>query len=482
MKNARKMLERLGLGTLALAMALGLAACGKKDPTPSDETDPDTKEETTAGGDGELKPNYSGNTYNYDRFRILMRNQSDYVNEMAVEDENGTDLDKKVYYRNRAVEDQLKIILLFDKQSEDGVHSAVQKADKSGTNTYGLVLNHGMKIFREISTDYYADWSTMPTINLEASWWSQNLRNSWTTPSGALYAANGDISYLSVGAANCMFFNKNLVTDAQGTDPYQLVADNNWTFATFFESAEEVGATLKDNGGFGYQSQNDRGPMDALYATGYPIVVVEKEGGTASYKLGIDNERTITAMDQFTKFVNGEYAKQEKNREVARANFTTNTIAYFDDNVSLAASTFRDMEFGILPFPKYDDQVANYQSLVGSGTDTFAIPRNTTEEFRGCIGDVVECLAYNGYVSVMPYYYETLLKGQAAKDPQSLKSLQIIHDTLIFDLGHYLSPGGIAFIATDVAGGKYSSFANALEHFKQDGGVSDDMKDFWLSK
>ena len=44
MKNAKTLLKRLGLGSLALAMALGLAACGKKNPTPSDETDPATKE------------------------------------------------------------------------------------------------------------------------------------------------------------------------------------------------------------------------------------------------------------------------------------------------------------------------------------------------------------------------------------------------------------------------------------------------------
>ena len=89
MKNAKTLLERLGLGSLALAMALGLAACSKKNPTPPDRTDSQTKEETkeeiTTGGDGELTPNYSGKTYDYDKFWILMRDQTDYVNEMAVE-------------------------------------------------------------------------------------------------------------------------------------------------------------------------------------------------------------------------------------------------------------------------------------------------------------------------------------------------------------------------------------------------------------
>lgn len=484
MKNAKTLLERLGLGSLALAMALGLAACGKKNPTPSDKTDPETKEEskgeTTTGGDGELTPNYSGNTYDYDKFWILMRDQSDYVNEMAVEKLNDNELDQKVYYRNLAAEKQLHVTLQFEKKSEDEVHQRVKESNMTETNAYGLVLNHGMKIFHEAIEGYYLDWNTVSAINPDAPWWSQNIKTAWTTPSGALYAANGDISYLSIGSTNGLFFNKDLVNAAQGTDPYELVAKDEWTFENFFKVVEEVGATLQSSGGYGYQSEKSRGPMDAMYATGYSTIVINKDGDTASFSIGVDNERAITAIDRFTTFVKGEYAKWETDLGSARNAFKSGTVAYFDDNIKVAATDYRDMNFGILPFPRYDKE-ASYQSLVGSGTDTFALPANTTDAFRGCMGDVVECLAYNGYTSVVPFYYDVLLKGQAMKDPQSLKSLQIIHDSLCFDLGHYLNPGGIAFIASAAMDGTYPSFSAALEQFKQNGKVAADLAD-WLTK
>lgn len=484
MKNAKTLLERLGLGSLALAMALGLAACGKKNPTPPDKTDPATKEETkeeiTTGGDGELTPNYSGNTYDYDKFWILMRDQSDYVNEMAVEKLNDNELDQKVYYRNLAAEKQLHVTLQFEKKSEDEVHQRVKESNMTETNAYGLVLNHGMKIFHEAIEGYYLDWNTVSAINPDAPWWSQNIKTAWTTPSGALYAANGDISYLSVGSTNGLFFNKDLVNAAQGTDPYELVAKDEWTFENFFKVVEEVGATLQSSGGYGYQSEKSRGPMDAMYATGYSTIVINKDGDTASFSIGVDNERAITAIDRFTTFVKGEYAKWETDLGSARNAFKSGTVAYFDDNIKVAATDYRDMNFGILPFPRYDKE-ASYQSLVGSGTDTFALPANTTDAFRGCMGDVVECLAYNGYTSVVPFYYDVLLKGQAMKDLQSLKSLQIIHDSLCFDLGHYLNPGGIAFIASAAMDGTYPSFSAALEQFKQNGKVAADLAD-WLTK
>ena len=484
MKNAKTLLERLGLGSLALAMALGLAACSKKNPTPPDRTDSETKEETkeeiTTGGDGELTPNYSGNTYDYDKFWILMRDQSDYVNEMAVEKLNDNELDQKVYYRNLAAEKQLHVTLQFEKKSEDEVHQRVKESNMTETNAYGLVINHGMKIFHEAIEGYYLDWNTVSAINPDAPWWSQNIKSAWTTPSGALYAENGDISYLSIGSTNGLFFNKDLVNAAQGTDPYELVAKDEWTFENFFKVVEEVGTTLQSSGGYGYQSEKSRGPMDAMYATGYSTIVINKDGDTASFRIGVDNERAITAIDRFTTFVKGEYAKWETDLGSARNAFKSGTVAYFDDNIKVAATDYRDMNFGILPFPRYDKE-ASYQSLVGSGTDTFALPANTTDAFRGCMGDVVECLAYNGYTSVVPFYYDVLLKGQAMKDPQSLKSLQIIHDSLCFDLGHYLNPGGIAFIASAAMDGTYPSFSGALEQFKQNGKVAADLAD-WLTK
>lgn len=484
MKNAKTLLERLGLGSLALVMALGLAACSKENPTPPDRTDSETKEgtkeEITTGGDGELTPNYSGNTYDYDKFWILMRDQSDYVNEMAVEKLNDNELDQKVYYRNLAAEKQLHVTLQFEKKSEDEVHQRVKESNMTETNAYGLVLNHGMKIFHEAIEGYYLDWNTVSAINPDAPWWSQNIKTAWTTPSGALYAANGDISYLSIGSTNGLFFNKDLVNAAQGTDPYELVAKDEWTFENFFKVVEEVGTTLQSSGGYGYQSEKSRGPMDAMYATGYSTIVINKDGDTASFRIGVDNERAITAIDRFTTFVKGEYAKWETDLGSARNAFKSGTVAYFDDNIKVAATDYRDMNFGILPFPRYDKE-ASYQSLVGSGTDTFALPANTTDAFRGCMGDVVECLAYNGYTSVVPFYYDVLLKGQAMKDPQSLKSLQIIHDSLCFDLGHYLNPGGIAFIASAAMDGTYPSFSGALEQFKQNGKVAADLAD-WLTK
>lgn len=481
MKNKNLILMQISAAFLALAMALGLTACGNKGNQPSGTTEPNSTEEvTTSGGDGELTPNYSGNTYNDTEFKILMRQDEEYVREMAVDklSTTSTELDKKVYYRNREVEKKMGVILTFITDSMDNVHTAVKNAALTETDAYDLVINHGRQIFSEAISGYYLDWKELPTINLDAPWWSQNIKTAWSAPSGALYAANGDISYLSIGAANCMYFNKTLVNNAEATSPYTYVADNNWTFETFFQSARDVGATVAGNGGYGYVSQIWRGPMDALYATGHSTIVIRED---KTFSIDVQNQRSYDTIDAFTAFLKESCAKQENDLGTARKLFTDGNLVYFDDNIKVATTAYKDINFGILPFPKYSTDVADYQSLVGSGTDTFAILAKTTDSNRQRIGDVVECLAYIGYTDVVPFYFDTVVSAQAIKDPESLESLAIIRRTLNFDLGHYLNPGGIGDVAVNVANGTYSSLSNALESIGKDGTVAADLAD-WLRK
>ncbi len=480
MKNKKQIWTRFTVTLLVLTMVLGLAACGKKEKQPSDTGSGSSEEVTTAGKD-ELTPNYSGKTYDNTDFKILMRNNDEYVREMAIDQLTTTtsELDQKVYFRNREVERKMGVALMFITDSQEKVQSAVKTAVASNTqDTYDLVINHGRSIFHGAESGYYLDWNTMPTINLDAPWWSQNIKSAWTTPSGKLYAANGDISYLSIGAANCMYFNKDLITNAQAISPYSYVKENNWTFETFFRSAREVGASIDGEEGYGYVSQIWRGPVDALYASGRSTIVINKDG---TFEVGIENEISYNAIDAFTSFLKESCATSEDDLGKARKLFTDKLAVYFDDNIKVAASDYKDINFGILPFPKYDSNVSDYQSLVGSGTDTFAIPVNTSENNRQRIGDVVECLAYIGYTEVVPYYFDTLVSTRSVKDTESRESLEIIRRTLHFDVGHYLNPGSIGDVSVNVINGTYSSLSTALKTIGANGQVAAAL-DAWLQK
>ena len=157
MKNAKSIWARFGVASLALAMALGLVACNNKTADQPSTTEPTSTEEPTSGGDEELTPNYSGKTYDDSEFKILMRSDTLYVNEMAIDKltTTSTELDKKVYYRNKEVERKMGVTLTFITDSQANVQSAVKNAFSGNmTDAYDFVINHGRSILHGAESGY----------------------------------------------------------------------------------------------------------------------------------------------------------------------------------------------------------------------------------------------------------------------------------------------------------------------------------------
>jgi hypothetical protein len=90
-----------------------------------------------------------------------------------------------------------------------------------------------------------------------------------------------------------------------------------------------------------------------------------------------------------------------------------------------------DGDFGILPWPKYTEDQDNYYSHASDVFTLFAIPGQTDDpEFCGTVTDA---LSAESKYSVIPAFYDVVLKGRTAKDEQSSAMLDIIRDHLHFD-------------------------------------------------
>jgi hypothetical protein len=118
--------------------------------------------------------------------------------------------------------------------------------------------------------------------------------------------------------------------------------------------------------------------------------------------------------------------------------FMGDKVAFFDDNIH-AASVFKgsDLNFGLLPWPKYNDEVEEYYSAVDAGTQIYGVLRNTSDENAIKVSVILEELAYLGHRDIMPFYYETILSYQSLKDEDSINMMGIVHDNLVFDRGYY---------------------------------------------
>jgi hypothetical protein len=123
-------------------------------------------------------------------------------------------------------------------------------------------------------------------------------------------------------------------------------------------------------------------------------------------------------------------------------NVPTENINMFSADLSLFfesdfyhIQTLREMEsdFGVLPFPKYNEQQENYRTNV-IFFDTTSVPITVTDTDRSSI--VIEALTAESARSVIPAYYEVSLKTKYSRDNESQEMLDLIFNTRVVDLGN----------------------------------------------
>jgi hypothetical protein len=116
-------------------------------------------------------------------------------------------------------------------------------------------------------------------------------------------------------------------------------------------------------------------------------------------------------------------------------------IKYFKDGHSMFSSgaiaemaQLRDMpdDFGVIPFPKYNEEQDRYYTRVCGGFP-FVTPLTITKpEIAGALMEAMACETHN---SVIPAYYESSLKDKFSRDPDTAEMLDLIFNTRVYDLG-----------------------------------------------
>ena len=76
-----------------------------------------------------------------------------------------------------------------------------------------------------------------------------------------------------------------------------------------------------------------------------------------------------------------------------------------------------------------------------SCSDTIIIPKSASDLER--TGAIIEALSAEGYYTLKPAYYETVLKGKSVRDDESSEMLDIIFANRVYDLEYMYDWGGI---------------------------------------
>lgn len=100
------------------------------------------------------------------------------------------------------------------------------------------------------------------------------------------------------------------------------------------------------------------------------------------------------------------------------------------------AQSMRDaeIEFGIIPYPKYDEEQECYHTHVDAWNGMLCVPITASDLER--TGIITEAMAAYTYKIVTPVYYDVALTSKYLRDEESVDMLGYIFDGILYDFGY----------------------------------------------
>ncbi len=381
-------------------------------------------------------------------------------------EETGEPLNDAVFVRNRAVEELLNVTIGINNMEDPA--SEITRTVQAGDDIYDAVWAPARQLYTLSAQGYLLDFHEIPYLSLSSPWWDQNIQREMSFY-GKNYILIGDISILENDNCGFVYFNKKLINDFDLPSPYDLVHSDTWTFDAFCEMIRSVS---QDVNGDGKMTDGDLYGITSGHSYINPMFLCM--GGTYlehdennSYTFTITNERNISMMtdviELFSDKTYGTNIEEWQNTGAfdnvytyARSLFTQDKFL-FHISSPVVITEFRNMEsdFGIVPMPKYDETSTRYYSVV----DMYYAPLLSVTVNAPNLektGAVMEAMAWESRYTVAPIYKETLLARKYTRDNESAAMLDLIADSLCYDLMYTTNWASLC----DIALSKFNSGKN----------------------
>lgn len=385
-------------------------------------------------------------------FTILTTDPGEYAwRKVDVDEISGEPLNDAIYERNEKIESVYNINI--ETVISTAIATDVPKVVNANDDVYDFVFAPVGNQLTFAQNGYLIDFNIMPYIDLDREWWDQSIIRDLTIM-GQLYLLTGDISPLANIRTFSLVFNKDLCAELGLELPYKYVLDGSWTMDMFAEYAKGVNRDLNGDGVMDYEDQwgyfsqygnsymmftAGGGRVADLDSNGIPQITMDNEKNVDIIikALHISNDKEVTLMAD-------PFVASNSNSWPAASNWFANGGSLLRSSVfEPVPRDYRAMEtdFGILPYPKYNEQQESYYSLVESGSaNVFSIPVTLGDMTR--TGIIIEALAAQSVSTVSNAFYDVCLNGKYIRDTESEAMIDLIFGNKVFDFGYILNIGG----------------------------------------
>ena len=375
---------------------------------------------------------------------MFVRNNDGFIADMYAETSTGDIMNDAIYDRNQKVAERFGVNFGIIRSANVYASDATDVI-LAGDDSYDILLCHARSISPYAQNDLLLEWNTdLKYIDLDKPWWNQDSRKSLSV-ANKLFTCSGDICHLNLGAANGMFYNKNIFKELNIDEPYDMVKSGKWTFEEFDKLAKQGARDINgdgkidfENDRIGYLTNHWIGPIEVLYTGSQRIC---KKDANDEIVLSLNTERTVNIFEKFFALTDsdaGHIILADGQADVMVKAFSEDRVMFLDGNIK-TLDRMRDMksDFGIIPWPKFDESDEKYYTNVDAGCNLIGVPVSVSDPDR--VSVILEALCAEGSKSVMPQYYEVVLQTKYSRDDESVQMLDIIRDGRVFDIGYFYS-------------------------------------------
>lgn len=440
-------MKKIICATLAALMLLSLVACVSPVDQPSDGTttaasndDDTTPIVTTVVDDNKMKPDLPDEKYTDYKFVIANTgyDNSKYTfSHMVSDTPTGDIIDNATYSRTILLEELFDIELMEEKMTVTTLTAALQSRD----DIYAIGMVDLSNIMKFVNEGYCIDLMNVETIDLNMPWWDQNAKEKLSF-CGKLFYTFSDATIFGLDNARAVYFNKSIYETLELNESlYDLVEPGNWTVTKLFQTAEKA----IDKGGDGVWSADDQYGISGNGTTVYEalltgceaeIVQINDSGDPFFYPFDENTaQRFVDVYDKLIALAKNNESYQVKATEESRSTFSNGKQLFLIDTLLMASKLRQlDLDFGILPTPKYNAAQENYYNVSPNGHAIFICDTNANVDRVGVILEAMSYYSSSHYdnSALIPQYFDLALKSKSSKDVESMDSLQRIHDSVSY--------------------------------------------------
>lgn len=434
------MTKRLAILLILTAYCFSMASCGEKV----------TETETTGAENGtdtlltetetELSDDLPERDFSGAEFRMLSYETVNCNGIHVVEEITGEGVNDASFKIMKGLEERFQVVISETLDSTLCL-SGIQNTILAGDDAYELIFPNDNTTFSFIQKGCALNYDMLPYIDLSKIYWSPEL-NKDVSIGGQFFYVKGGVDLSQLDYTHLLTFNKAMVTNYALEDPYQLVLDGKWTIDKMQEAMAVVyydpdKKVDEDTDIYGYVASGHQVLPSFWEAAGE--YTIKKDENDVLYYAVPGNENIANIVEKvFNVMWDTGYWKvctAGTNTPDDLVTLVEEERVLFTDTTFHYVKSLRevDTDFGLLPYPKWDETQKQYYSRIEGGVRSPMVPISVNDPEY--ISIIMEAMALSTYKDLLPAYFEEGLKGKISRDEESAAMLDIVYSSQVYDMG-----------------------------------------------